>query len=81
MIIGKKRKFVTCYNHGTEAFDLRYLRQIPMELSHIEVHRKEDGAVDDKPSYLFVMRDVHGRLYMAQMTEATLFDAIEHTMP
>ena len=80
MII-KKREHLTCYNHGTEAFDLRHLRQIPQEILPIEFHRKEDGAIDDKPSFLLVMQDRQGNFYMAQITEATLFDAIEHSMP
>ena len=47
-------KAFKAFNHGTGPVDLRHLGAAD-EMRPTEIHLKEDGALDDKPSFTIVM--------------------------
>ena len=70
--------YIRAFNVGTGQVDLSCRRGplcsggIPHELRPIELHRKEDGSVDDSPSYCLVMTDHDGGVYFAQFSQRSL---------
>jgi hypothetical protein len=44
------------FNHGKKQVDLSHLK-VMAQLRPTEVHLKEDGSIEDKPSLCFVMVD------------------------
>lgn len=68
-------------NVGLEAIDLSLSPPLnpAIELRPTGLIRKEDGALGDKPSYCMILIGQNGQHYYAQMSEATLNDAIEES--
>lgn len=73
-------EWMKSFNHGTGPVDLSD-RHFVCELAPIELHRKENGAIGDKPSYCFVLQDLFGNLFYAQVSEETLSTAIRESQP
>lgn len=74
-------EFMTGKNHGTQSIDLSHITHMMGELRPVELHRKEDGAIDDRPSYCLVLQDQFGRHYYAELSEATLLDTLKDCAP
>lgn len=50
---------------------------ISMQIMPIELHVKPDGDKDNKPSYAFLLVDVHGNKYVAQISRRMLEVGLE----
>lgn len=72
----KRQQFVKVYRHGRGPISLPHVPNFT-ELRPEELHRKEDGAKGDLPSYALAMRDTHGNWFLAQISEETLLAALE----
>lgn len=59
-----------------EQIDLR-IHGSTEELRPVEFHVKEDGAINDKPSFCFVLVDAHMSAYRAEITERMMAPALE----
>jgi len=56
-------------NHGTGQIDLSHLAAFnPIQMRPVELHLKEDGTVDDKPSFGIVMTDRTGRVVFGEIS-------------
>lgn len=72
-MIGDLKPF-KAYNHGKGRIDLRDLGKINL-MRPTEIHLKEDGDVEDNPSFAIVMEDlvslpVVGELSLKMLNEA-----------
>lgn len=54
---------ITGFNHGNSHIKLTFDKAFAIQVLPIEVHLKEDGALDHTPSMCLVMADPHFNIY------------------
>lgn len=68
------QKFVKTIDCGKGPVNLSHLRPLPVEFRITEMHHKADGAIDDSPSFAFVLwhpveRNIVGQISLNTLTE------------
>ena len=73
----KEPDFVVKIWRNGQKIDLRHLGSLSVELRPIELHIKEEGDINDNPSLCYVMKDVFGRYFHAQISQEMLLKGLE----
>lgn len=63
-------------NHGTGLIDLRHLAVVAV-LMPIEIHLKENGTIDEKPSLSIIMKDIDGIRVVGEISLKMLNEGLE----
>lgn len=70
-------EFMKVINHGENQIDLTHIGTEVVQARPTELHFKTNGSIDDKPSFVIVMRYATGAAVYGQFTLDTLEDCLE----
>lgn len=69
-------KFMKVFNHGNEQIDLSGIGVTSKECVPTELHHKNNGSVDEKPSFVIVMKMPSGLSVYGQLSLETLSECL-----
>jgi hypothetical protein len=71
-------KSIKAVNHGLGKIDLKEIQKTSLlvELVPVELHHKEDGDLDDKPSFCIVLKSQPGMHFYGQISLRMLDEAM-----